>query len=197
MGGILVISGLTYKPVKPAESARFINAFQKFLREQTRLGIPALVVGEGLHGFVGADATSFPQAIALASTWDLDLVHQVFSVAAAEARACGTHHFNAPSLDVAREPRWGRTEASYGEDPYLVARVGVTAIKAFQGQGPTIDKQHVISALTALRWPRATGGRKKHRPGQHFGADLARIPSLLFPSRNHARGGAGRHAIVQ
>jgi beta-glucosidase len=147
LGGILVISGLTYKPIKPAESARFINAFQKFLREQTRLGIPALVVGEGLHGFVGPDATSFPQAIALASTWDLDLVHDVFSVTAAEARACGTHHFNTPLLDVDRDPRWGRTEETYGEDPYLVARVGVTAIKAFQGPGPTIDNQHVISAV--------------------------------------------------
>ena len=150
LGGLLVISGLTYQTVKPSECARFLNAFQKFLREQTRMGIPVLVVGEGLHGFVGRDATSFPQAIALASTWDLDLIHQVFSVAAAQARARGTHHFNAPSLDVAREPRWGRTESSYGEDPYLAARIGVTAIKALQGQGPTIDKQHVISALTAF-----------------------------------------------
>jgi beta-glucosidase len=147
VGQILAIAGFTYQGVKPVESARFANAVQKFLREQTRLGIPTMMVGEGLHGYMAPDATSFPQAIALASTWDLDLVHDVFSVTAAEARARGVHHFNTPLLDVARDPRWGRTEETYGEDPYLVARMGVTAIKAFQGPGPTIDKQHVIAAV--------------------------------------------------
>jgi len=147
MGQILAIAGFTYQGVKPVEAARFANAVQKFLREQTRLGIPTMLVGEGLHGYLAPDATSFPQAIAMASTWDLDLVHDVFSVTAAEARARGHHHFNTPLLDVARDPRWGRTEETYGEDPYLVARMGVTAIKAFQGPGPTIDKQHVIAAV--------------------------------------------------
>jgi beta-glucosidase len=145
MGQILVIPGITYKGVKPADATRFANAFQKFLRQQTRLGIPAILVGEGLHGYMAPDATSFPQAIAMASTWDLDLVHDVFSVAAAEGRARGEDNCNAPVLDLASEPRWGRTEETFGEDPYLVARVGVTVIKAFQGTGPAIDKEHVIS----------------------------------------------------
>jgi beta-glucosidase len=152
IGMILSIPGLipdlTYKGQKPTEAANFANAAQKFLTEQTRLGIPAIFVGEGLHGYVAPDATSFPQAIALASTWDLELVHDVYSVAAAQARARGHHHFDTPLLDVARDPRWGRTEETYGEDPYLVARMGVTAIKAFQGPGgPMIDKQHVIACV--------------------------------------------------
>ncbi len=143
-----LIPDLTYKGQKPSEAAIFANAAQKFLRQETRLGIPAIFVGEGLHGYVAPEATSFPQAIALASTWDLELVHEVYSVAAAQARARGHHHFDTPLLDVARDPRWGRTEETYGEDPYLVARMGVTAIKAFQGSdGPTVDKQHVIACV--------------------------------------------------
>jgi len=151
MGMFLSIPGLapplTYPGQAPKEAARFNNAAQKYLLEQTRLGIPAIIVGEGLHGYLAPDATSFPQAIALAGTWDLDLLHEVYSVAAAEARARGHHHFNTPLLDVDRDPRWGRTEETFGEDPYLVARVGVTAIRAFQGPGPTIGKQHVIAAV--------------------------------------------------
>jgi beta-xylosidase len=152
IGMILSIPGLipdlTYKGQKPTEAANFANAAQKFLKEETRLGIPAIFVGEGLHGYVAPDATSFPQAIALASTWDLELVHDVYTVAAAQARARGHHHFDTPLLDVARDPRWGRTEETYGEDPYLVARMGVAAIRAFQGPGgPMIDKQHVIACV--------------------------------------------------
>jgi beta-glucosidase len=151
MGMILSIPGLvpslTFQGQQPVEDAMFANATQKYLIERTRLGIPAIFVGEGLHGFLAPEATSFPMAIALAGTWDPDLVHEVFSAAAAQARARGTHHFDTPLLDVCRDPRWGRTEETYGEDPYLVARMGVTAIRAFQGTGPTIDKKHVISAV--------------------------------------------------
>ena len=129
----------------PRENAEFNNALQKFLAEHTRLGIPAIVHEESLHGFVAPGATSFPQAIALASTWDTDLVQQVFGVAAAEIRARGGQQALTPVLDVARDPRWGRTEETYGEDPYLVSRIGVACIKGFQGNGPGIDQQHVIA----------------------------------------------------
>jgi beta-glucosidase len=129
----------------PADAARFANDVQRFLMEKTRLGIPVIFHGEGLHGLWAPDATSFPQAIALASTWDVDLFREVFTVTAAEARARGTHQLLTPVIDVARDPRWGRTEESYGEDPHLVSRLGVACIKAFQGPGPGIDKQHVIA----------------------------------------------------
>jgi len=131
----------------PKEAAVFTNAVQRYLVENTRLGIPAIVHEESLHGFVAPGATSFPQAIALASTWDVNLVQRVFGVAAAEIRARGAHQALTPVLDVARDPRWGRTEETYGEDPYLASRLGVACVKGFQGKGPNIDKQHIIATV--------------------------------------------------
>jgi beta-glucosidase len=129
----------------PRENAVFTNAIQKFLVEETRLGIPAMVHEEALHGHAAQGGTSFPQAIALGSTWDVGLVESVFSAAAAEIRARGAQQALTPVLDVARDPRWGRTEETYGEDPYLAARMGVACIRGFQGKGPAIDKQHIFA----------------------------------------------------
>ncbi len=83
------------------------NWIQKFVSENTRLGIPVIIHGEGLHGFVGDHATSFPQAIALSGTWNLDLIDKVYSIAANEARSRGIQQLLSPVLDVARDPRWG------------------------------------------------------------------------------------------
>jgi beta-glucosidase len=129
----------------PREMAEFTNTMQKWLKENTRLGIPVLFHDECLHGHVAQKGTSYPAAIGLASTWDPDLVHEVFTATAAEARARGAQECLAPVLDLARDPRWGRTEETYGEDPYLVSRIGVAAIKGFQGTGPFIDKAHVLA----------------------------------------------------
>jgi beta-glucosidase len=129
----------------PREAARFANALQKWLVENTRLGIPAIFHDEILHGLMAPKATSFPTPIALASSWDTELVGRVFTAAALETRARGSHFVLGPNLDLAREPRWGRTEETYGEDPYLVSRMGVAAIKAIQGEGPTVDGEHVIA----------------------------------------------------
>lgn len=129
----------------PREMAEFNNAIQKYFLENTRLGVPVMTVGEALHGHMADGGTSFPQAIALASTWDVGLVEEVYTIAAAEMRARGMCHALTPVLDLARDPRWGRTEETYGEDPYLVARMGVACVRGLQGRGPTIDKQHVIA----------------------------------------------------
>jgi len=129
----------------PRESALFANAVQKFLVENTRLGIPAIFHDEALHGHMAQKSTHFPQPIALASSWDLDLIGKVFTAAALEARARGGHQVLGPNLDLAREPRWGRTEETYGEDPYLVSRMAVACIRALQGQGPGVDSAHVIA----------------------------------------------------
>ncbi len=129
----------------PRASAEYTNAIQKWIKENTRLGIPVLFHDECLHGHVAPKATSFPQAIALASTWDPNLIHDVFTATAAEVRAAGAHHCLAPVLDLARDPRWGRTEETYGEDPYLVTKIGLAAISGFQGIGPAIDKSHVMA----------------------------------------------------
>jgi len=129
----------------PRETAEFTNAIQKWMIENTRLGIPVMFHEEALHGPATHGATSFPQAIALASTWDSDLVYEVFSATALETRSRGVHQVLSPVLDLARDPRWGRTEETYGEDPYLAARMGVAAVRGFQGNAPPVDKAHVIA----------------------------------------------------
>ena len=129
----------------PREMAEFTNTVQKWVKENTRLGIPVLFHDECLHGHVAPGGTSYPQAIALASTWDPDLVHDVFTATAAEARARGVQQCLAPVLDLARDPRWGRTEETYGEDPYLVTNIGVAAVRGFQGEGAGPDKAHVMA----------------------------------------------------
>ncbi len=129
----------------PKEGAAFANSVQKWLIENTRLGIPAMFHDEILHGHMAQGSTSFPQPISLASSWDPDLITRVFTVAALETRARGSHQVLGPNLDLAREPRWGRTEETYGEDPYLTSRLGVAAIKAIQGKGPTVDGEHVVA----------------------------------------------------
>ena len=129
----------------PREMAEFTNTMQKWVRENTRLGIPVLFHEECLHGHVAPKSTSYPAAIGMASTWDPALVHDVFTAVAAEVRAQGAQQCLAPVLGLAREPRWGRTEETYGEDPYLVTRMGVAAIEGLQGVGPFIDKSHVLA----------------------------------------------------
>ena len=120
----------------PRQTAEYVNAAQHWAVEHTRLAIPILMHEESLHGYVARGATSFPQAIGLASTWDPELVSRIFSVAAREARARGATLVLAPVVDVAKDPRWGRIEETFGEDPYLVTQMGLAAIRGFQG--PTL-----------------------------------------------------------
>jgi beta-glucosidase len=129
------------------ETARYTNAAQKWAMEQTRLGIPMLMHDEALHGYVARDATSFPQAIALASTFDPELVEKSFAVAAREMRARGSNIALAPVVDVARDPRWGRIEETYGEDPHLCAEIGLAAIRGFQGKTLPLAKDKVFVTL--------------------------------------------------
>ena len=127
--------------------AEFTNAIQRWVKDNTRLGIPVIFHEEALHGLQGPEATSFPQAIALASTWNPDLVERAFAVVAREVRARGAQQVLAPVVDVARDPRWGRIEETYGEDPYLVARMGLAAVRGLQGGGRTIPAERVIATL--------------------------------------------------
>ncbi|MET0264878.1 MAG: glycoside hydrolase family 3 N-terminal domain-containing protein [Duganella sp.] len=129
------------------ETATYTNAAQKWAVEQTRLGIPLFMHEEALHGYVARDATSFPQAIGLASSFDPPLVQQVFSVAAREMRARGANLALAPVVDVAREPRWGRIEETYGEDAHLSAEIGKAAVIGFAGNNPVLAKDKVFVTL--------------------------------------------------
>ena len=130
-------------------SAEYANAVQKWLIENTRLQIPAIFHDEILHGNMGAGSTVFPVPLALASSWDTDLISRVFTVAARQTRIRGTQQVLGPNMDLAREPRWGRTEETYGEDPYLTSRMIVALVKAVQGgatyANPKIDDAHVIA----------------------------------------------------
>ena len=129
----------------PREAARFANAVQRWLKENTRLGIPAIFHDEALHGLMAPKGTHFPQPLALASSWDPDFATRVFTAAALEVRSRGSHQVLGPNLDLAREPRWGRTEETYGEDPYLASRFAVAVVRALQGPGPGVDESHVIA----------------------------------------------------
>jgi beta-glucosidase len=142
----------------PRQTAEFVNAAQHWAVERTRLGIPILMHEESLHGYVARGATSFPQAIALASTWDPEIVSKAFSVAAREARARGATLVLAPVVDVARDPRWGRIEETFGEDPYLVSQMGLAAIAGFQGPTLPLPADKVLVTLkhfTGHGWPEA------------------------------------------
>ncbi len=133
----------------PRGSAEFANTFQKWLIENTRLGIPAVFHDEILHGNMARGSTVFPTPLAMAASWDTEIVSRVFTAGALETRVRGSHHVLGPNLDIARDARWGRTEETYGEDPYLASRFGVAVVKALQGgannQNPKIDGSHVIA----------------------------------------------------
>ncbi|MBO9519239.1 MAG: glycoside hydrolase family 3 C-terminal domain-containing protein [Porphyrobacter sp.] len=119
----------------PQETVEFINALQRWALEDTRLGIPILLHEESLHGYMATEATMFPQAIALAGAFDADLMRRVQSVIAREVRARGVPYVLSPVVDIVRDPRWGRIEETFGEDPYLVAELGVAAVEGLQGPG--------------------------------------------------------------
>jgi beta-glucosidase len=151
-------------------AAEFANAVQRFLVEKTRLGIPATLHEEALHGFAASSATSFPQAIALAATFDPPLVEEALGVAARQARARGVNHVLAPVIDVARDPRWGRIEETYGEDPYLVSRMGVAAIRGFQGRRPAdapFDSTHLMATAKHFTGHGTPEGGRNTAPGNY------------------------------
>ena len=129
----------------PRDAAILRNGVQRYLKEKSRLGIPAMFLGEGLHGYMEYGSTSFPQALGLASTWDPALVKRVFTAVGEEAGSRGAGQVFSPVLDLARDPRWGRTEETYGEDPYLVGRMGVAAIEGLQGDQFMISRHHVLA----------------------------------------------------
>jgi len=136
-----IAGGSDLEPKQVAETA---NMLQRFLIESTRLGIPAIVHEECLSGFMAKGGTAFPQAIGLASTWQSELIERMASAIREEMRAVGAHQGLSPVLDVVRDPRWGRVEETFGEDPYLVASIGVAYVKGLQGNDL---KKSIIATL--------------------------------------------------
>lgn len=128
----------------PDHTAPWANQIQRFLVEETRLGVPAIVHEEAVAGFCARGATQFPQAIGLASTWDPALVQQVAATAGRQMRAAGARLALSPVLDIARDPRWGRLEETYGEDPELASRMGVAYVRGIQGEGVHATGKHFL-----------------------------------------------------
>jgi len=122
-----------------------INAIQKYFVEKTRLGIPIIPFDEALHGLVRDGATVFPQSIALSATWDIALMNRVANVIADEARQRGIRQILSPVVNIASDPRWGRTEETYGEDPFLSSEMGVAFVSAFEKKGIVTTPKHFIA----------------------------------------------------
>lgn len=142
-GGEAAQQLLQYNAKEDAVSlARKINGIQKYFMEQSRLGIPIIAFDEALHGLVRSGATAFPQAIALASTWDTSLMSKVANAIALETKLRGIRQILSPVINLAHDVRWGRTEETYGEDPYLSAVMGVSFIGAFERMGVVTSPKH-------------------------------------------------------
>ncbi|MBN2472153.1 MAG: beta-glucosidase, partial [Anaerolineae bacterium] len=130
IGEITRVAGAT--SLLPAESATVINAMQRFLVEKTRLGIPAIIHEESLAGLLSREATCFPQAIGFAATWNPELITAMADIIRQQMLAIGARHALAPVLDIARDPRWGRTEETLGEDPYLTGVLGTAYVRGLE-----------------------------------------------------------------
>ena len=118
---------------------RINNQLQRYAVERTRLGIPILFSEEGLHGYARPGCTIFPQSIALASTWNPAIVEEVGQALAAETRVFSVHEIFGPVLDLARDPRWGRMEETYGEDTYLASRMAAAMVQGMQGGNLSLE----------------------------------------------------------
>lgn len=155
----------TFDPRFPRESAREVNDLQRRLRDETRLGIPALVGSECAHGHAGHNSTVLPVPIAMASSWNPALVQQAFDAVAREARARGAHEAHTPVLDLGRDPRWGRLEETFGEDTRLVTLMGLAAVTGLQGgrEGEP-GKTHLIAS------PKHFAGYGQVAGGRNFAA---------------------------
>ena len=136
---------LNYGPGPTAKAtAEQINEIQKFLVEETRLGIPMIAFDEALHGLIRRGATIFPQSIALAATFDTTLMRQVATAISNETKSRGIRQILSPVVNLATDPRWGRVEETYGEDPYLSACMGIAYVNSFERMGVITTPKHFV-----------------------------------------------------
>jgi beta-glucosidase len=140
---------------EPYPVAKFVNEVQRFLIGSTRLGIPAMLHEECLSGWQARGATIFPQSIGLASTWDPDVIKTMTSAIRLQLKTINAHQGLAPVLDVARDPRWGRIEETFGEDPYLVAATGKAYIEGLQGDDLTRGVVATVKHFAGYSAPQA------------------------------------------
>lgn len=176
--------GLQRSPELILDYARHVealNAVQRWFVEETRLGIPVEFTNEGIHGLNHSRATPLPAPIGIGSTWNRELVRRAGQIAGREARVLGYKNVYAPILDVVRDPRWGRTLECYGEDPYLVAELGIQMAQGIQSQGVASTLKH----FAAYSVPK--GGRDGHVRTDPHVAPRELHELLLYPFRRVVR----------
>ena len=154
LGEVTRVAGVSAFP--PVACARMANTIQRYLIEETRLGIPAIVHEECCSGYMGLGGTTFPQIIGLASSWQPELAAEMAAVIRGQMRAVGAHHGLAPVLDIGRDPRWGRIEETFGEDPLLVSQFGMALVKALQG--PTLKEGVMATGKHFVGYSMSQGG---------------------------------------
>ncbi len=177
IGQITRISGATDR--RPREAAELANEVQRHLVERTRLGIPAIVHEESLHGILGRDRVCFPQSIGQAAAFSPELVHAMADRIGRELRAAGAQQSLAPIFDITRDPRWGRAEETYGEDPYLVSVLGTAYVEGLQGPGRGRGANAVLATGKHLVGHGLPEGGLNHAPA-HIGTRELR-DAFLFP----------------
>ncbi|MCB9300900.1 MAG: glycoside hydrolase family 3 C-terminal domain-containing protein [Lewinellaceae bacterium] len=177
---------LEYGPSGPAqEVAERINEIQRYFVEETRLGIPIIPFDEALHGLVRDGATAFPQAIALAATWDTALVGEVARAITRETRSRGIRQILSPVLNIARDVRWGRTEETYGEDPFLTSQMALAFISPFEKAGVITTPKHFVANV-------GDGGRDSYPI--HFNERL--LEEIYFPAFKTVFTKAGARSVM-
>ncbi|MCH2179854.1 MAG: glycoside hydrolase family 3 C-terminal domain-containing protein [Mariniblastus sp.] len=158
-------------------------AVQTYFRTQTRLGIPAILHDEAAHGFMRFEANSFPTPIGLSCTWNPDLLKQIYSQAAQEARVRGVSHVLSPIVDVAGDLRWGRIDETLGEDPFLTSRLGAAMVEGLQGSvDGSIAEGHVAATLKHFVGYGNTEGGRNRSPYQHGRRKL--LDNEVYPFRH-------------
>jgi beta-glucosidase-like glycosyl hydrolase len=170
--------------VDPQEGVKALNALQRQMVEETRLGIPVMSHEECLVGLMIKDATLFPSSLNYAATWNPALIGRVGEMLGEQARSIGCHQGLAPVLDVSRDPRWGRTEETFGEDPYLVGVMACSYVKGLQGK-----RRDVLATLKHFVAHSASEGARNHAP-VHVGPrelnDIYMLPFEMAVKLAHA-----------
>jgi len=152
--GVTLASGLS-----PREGAEAVNAIQRYAIEQSRLGIPILIGEECSHGHMAIGATVFPVPLSIGSTWNVDLYREMCRAVARETRSQGGAVTYSPVLDVVRDPRWGRTEECFGEDPYLISEFAVASVEGLQGERLDSEDSVVATLKHFVAYGSSEGGR--------------------------------------
>jgi len=165
--------------------ARKINAIQEFFIHKTRLGIPIIPFDEALHGLVRKGATAFPQSIALAASFDTSLMNKVATAIAEETKSRGIRDILSPVINIAGDVRWGRTEETYGEDPYLTSLMGLAFMKSFEDRGIITTPKHYLANV-------GDGGRDSYPI--HFNERL--LKEIYLPPFKTAFQEAGARSVM-